>query len=222
MRTKEDAHDYRYFPDPDLPPLRLTQARIDAVRATMPELPDVKKARLMADFGLSSYDASVIVEEQETAAYYEQAVAASKAKEHTQAAKMIANWLMGEVFAALNRESKTIQTMSLLAPHLGELIDLILDDTISGKIAKDVFSKMWDSGKAPALLVDELGLRQISDTGAIEKAIDELLARDAAKAAEYRSGKEQLFGYFVGQIMKAMHGKANPGVVNELLKKKLG
>jgi aspartyl-tRNA(Asn)/glutamyl-tRNA(Gln) amidotransferase subunit B len=222
MRTKEDAHDYRYFPDPDLPPLRLSQARIDAVRTTMPELPDAKKARFMADFGLSPYDASVIVEEQETAAWYEQAVAASKAKEHAQAAKMIANWLMGEVFAALNRESKTIQTMSLPAAHLGELIDLILDDTISGKIAKDVFSKMWDNGKAPALLVDELGLRQISDTGAIEKAIDDLLARDAAKVAEYRSGKEQLFGYFVGQIMKAMHGKANPGVVNELLKGKLG
>jgi aspartyl-tRNA(Asn)/glutamyl-tRNA(Gln) amidotransferase subunit B len=221
MRDKEDAHDYRYFPDPDLPPLRLTETRIDAIRATMPELPDVKKARLMTDFGLSSYDASVIVEEKETAAFYEEAVAASCAKDHAQAAKMIANWLMGEVFAALNRESKTIQTMSLSAAHLGQLIDLILDDTISGKIAKDVFAKMWDSGKAPATLVDELGLRQISDTGAIEKAIDDLLARDADKVAEYKSGKEQLFGYFVGQVMKAMHGKANPGVVNDLLKKKL-
>ncbi len=221
MRSKEDAHDYRYFPDPDLPPLRLSQERIEAVRATMPELPDAKKARLMADFGLSPYDASVIVGEQEIAAYYEQAVAASKAKDHAQAAKMIANWLMGEVFAALNRDSKTVESMTLSAAHLGQLVDLILDDTISGKIAKDVFAKMWESGKAPAVLVDELGLRQISDTGAIEKAIDDLLARDAAKVAEYKSGKEQLFGYFVGQIMKAMQGKANPGVVNELLKKKL-
>lgn len=221
MRSKEDAHDYRYFPDPDLLPLRLTQERIETVRATMPELPDVKKARLMADFGLSAYDAGVIVGEKEIAAYYEQAVEASTCKEHAQAAKMIANWLMGEVFAALNRDNKTIETMSLSAAHLAQLVDLIMDDTISGKIAKDVFAKMWESGKAPADLVDELGLRQISDTGAIESAIDELLTRDAAKVAEYKSGKEQLFGYFVGQIMKVMQGKANPGVVNELLKKKL-
>lgn len=221
MRSKEDAHDYRYFPDPDLPPLRLTQERIEAVRAAMPELPDAKKARLMTNFGLSPYDASVIVGEQEIAAYYEQAVAASKTSDHAQAAKLIANWLMGEVFAALNRDSKTIESMSLPAAHLAQLVDLILDDTISGKIAKDVFAKMWESGKAPAALVDELGLRQISDTGAIEKAIDELFARDAEKVTEYKSGKEQLFGYFVGQIMKAMQGKANPGVVNELLKKKL-
>jgi aspartyl-tRNA(Asn)/glutamyl-tRNA(Gln) amidotransferase subunit B len=130
--------------------------------------------------------------------------------------------LMGDVFAALNRDSKTIETMTLPAAHLAQLVDLILDDTISGKIAKDVFLKMWESGKEPAALVEELGLRQISDTGAIEAAIDELLARDTAKVAEYKSGKEQLFGYFVGQIMKAMQGKANPGVVNELLKKKLG
>lgn len=221
MRSKEDAHDYRYFPDPDLLPLRLTEERIEAVRATMPELPDVKKARLMADFGLSPYDAGVIVGEQEIASFYEQAVAASKAADHRQAAKMIANWLMGEVFAALNRDNKTIETMSLSADHLAQLVDLILDDTISGKIAKDVFAKMWESDKAPGALVDELGLRQISDTGAIEKAIEELLTRDAAKVAEYKAGKEQLFGYFVGQIMKAMQGKANPGVVNELLKKKL-
>jgi aspartyl-tRNA(Asn)/glutamyl-tRNA(Gln) amidotransferase subunit B len=222
MRSKEDAHDYRYFPDPDLLPLRLTQERIETIRATMPELPDAKKARLMVDFGLSPYDAEVIVGEQEIAAYYEQAVEASKSKDHAQAAKTIANWLMGDVFAALNRDSKTIETMTLPAAHLAQLVDLILDDTISGKIAKDVFLKMWESGKEPAALVEELGLRQISDTGAIEAAIDELLARDTAKVAEYKSGKEQLFGYFVGQIMKAMQGKANPGVVNELLKKKLG
>lgn len=221
MRSKEDAHDYRYFPDPDLLPLRLTQERVDKLKASMPELPDVKKARLMKEFGLSAYDAEVIVGEKEVADFYEKSVEASQAKEHAQAAKTIANWLMGEVFAALNRDGKTIETMTLPAEHLAELVDLILDDTISGKIAKDVFSKMWETGKNPAALVDELGLRQISDTGAIETAIDELLARDAAKVEEYRGGKEQLFGYFVGQIMKAMQGKANPGVVNELLKKKL-
>lgn len=221
MRNKEDAHDYRYFPDPDLLPLRLTEARIEAVRATMPELPDAKKARLMTDFGLSAYDAGVIVGEQEIAVYYEQAVSASTANDHGQAAKMIANWLMGEVFAALNRDNKTIETMPLPAAFLAELVDLILDGTISGKIAKDVFAKVWESGKAPAALVDELGLRQISDTSAIEKVIDGLIIQEAAKVAEYKSGKAQLFGYFVGQVMKAMHGKANPGVVNDLLKKKL-
>jgi aspartyl-tRNA(Asn)/glutamyl-tRNA(Gln) amidotransferase subunit B len=221
MRKKEDADDYRYFPDPDLLPLRLTEARIEAVRATMPELPDAKKSRLMTDFGLPAYDAGVIVSEQEIAVYYEQAVAASTAKDHAQAAKMIANWLMGEVFAALNRDNQSIESMALPAAHLAQLVDLILDGTISGKIAKEVFSKMWETGKEPAKLVDELGLRQISDISAIEKAIDELLAREAEKVAEYRTGKEQLFGYFVGQIMKAMQGKANPGVVNEILKKKL-
>jgi len=221
MRTKENAHDYRYFPDPDLLPLRLTKERIEAIHATMPELPDAKRNRLMADFGLSPYDASVISGEKEIADFYESAVSASKAQDHKQAAKMIANWLMGEVFAALNRDSKNIEAMSLPATHLAQLIDLILDNTISGKIAKDVFSKMWESGKEPATLVDALGLRQISDTGAIEKAIDDLMAREGDKVAEYKSGKEQLFGYFVGQIMKAMQGKANPGVVNELLKKKL-
>lgn len=222
MRSKEDAHDYRYFPDPDLPPLRLTQERVDAIRATMPELPDAKKSRFMTDFGLTPYDASVMAGEKETAGFYEQAVAASKASDRKQGAKMIANWMMGEVFAALNREGKTLETMTLAPAHLAQLIDIILDGTISGKIAKDVFAKMWESGKAPAILVDELGLRQISDTGAIEKAIDDLLAREAAQVAEYQGGKVQLFGYFVGQIMKAMQGKANPGVVNDLLKKKIG
>lgn len=221
MRTKEDAHDYRYFPDPDLLPLRLTQERIEKIQASMPELPDVKKNRLMTDFGLPCYDACLIVTEKETAFYYEQAMAASKASDRQQAAKIIANWLIGEVFAALNRDNKTIETMSLPATHLAELIDLILDGTISGKIAKDVFAKMWETGKTPTLLVEELGLRQISDTSIIEKTIDDLLMRDADKVAEYRQGKEQLFGYFVGQIMKVMQGKANPGVVNEILKKKI-
>ncbi|WP_032113806.1 Asp-tRNA(Asn)/Glu-tRNA(Gln) amidotransferase subunit GatB [Candidatus Paracaedibacter symbiosus] len=222
MRSKEDAHDYRYFPDPDLPPLRLTSARIEAVKATLPELPDAKQKRLMDEFDLPKYDASVLVGEQEIAHFYEAAVAASKATNKAQAAKQIANWLMGEVFAALNRDGGSITTMTLTAAHLAELVDLILDDTISGKIAKDVFLKLWETGKAPSQLVDELGLKQITDTGAIEQVIDTILAQNEDKVADYRSGKHQLFGFFVGLAMKATQGKANPGIVNDILKKKLG
>lgn len=221
MRSKENAHDYRYFPDPDLPPLRLAKERINQIRQTLPELPDAKRSRLMADFGLASYDASVLVAEQETAAFYERALGASKSSDKKQAAKLIANWMMGEVFAVLNRDSQTIETISLKPESLAELVDLIIDGTISGKIAKDVFAKVWESGKSPSDLVDELGLRQISDTGAIEESIDTILSQNADKVADYRSGKEQLFGYFVGQVMKATQGKANPGLVNDLLKKKL-
>lgn len=222
MRSKEDAHDYRYFPDPDLPPLRLTEERINAVKATLPELPDAKQKRLMTDFDLPKYDASVLVGEQEIAHFYEASVAASRSKNKAQAAKLIANWLMGEVFAALNRDNKTIETMDLTPGHLAELVDLILDDTISGKIAKDVFLKLWETGKSPSQLVDELGLKQITDTSVIEQEIDNILAANADKVAEYKSGKQQLFGFFVGLVMKATQGKANPGAVNDLLKKKLG
>lgn len=222
MRSKEDAHDYRYFPDPDLPPLRLSVERIETIRATLPELPDAKQKRLMEEFDLPKYDASVIVGEQETAHFYEAAVAASKATNKAQAAKQIANWLMGEVFAALNREGKSIETMALTPEHLAQLVDLILDDTISGKIAKDVFAKLWETGKAPSQLVEELGLKQITDTGAIDQIIEDILTQNAAKVEEYRTGKQQLFGFFVGLVMKATQGKANPGIVNELLKKKLG
>jgi aspartyl-tRNA(Asn)/glutamyl-tRNA(Gln) amidotransferase subunit B len=221
MRSKENAHDYRYFPDPDLPPLRLTEERINSIRLSLPELPDQKKKRFIEEFSLSSYDASILVDEKETAAFYEKAVAESTAPDKKQTAKQIANWMMGEVFAALNRDGKTIETMSLAPRHLAELIDLIQDDTISGKIAKDVFGKLWETGKSPKTLVDELGLRQISDTSAIEQIVDDLLAQQADKVADYKSGKIQLFGYFVGQIMKATQGKANPGLVNDLLKKKL-
>jgi len=219
MRDKVDAHDYRYFPDPDLPPLRLTEERIQAIHACMPELPDAKKQRFTTDFSLTDYDASVLVSEKEVANYYEQAVAATK--KPTQSAKLVANWLIGEVFAALNRENLTIETLPLAPVQLSRLVDLIVDGTISGKIAKDVFVKMWETGEDPATLVDRLGLRQVSDQGAIEKAIDEILVRDADKVADYRGGKVQLFGYFVGCVMKAMQGKANPGLVNELLKTKL-
>ncbi len=221
MRSKEDAHDYRYFPDPDLLPLKLSDKRIDDVKSTMPELPDAKRTRLIAEFGLPLYDASVIVSERETADYYEASVAALAAKDKAQGAKMIANWLMGEVFAAMNRDNHTMETLPLRADALAGLIDLILDNTISGKIAKDVFSKMWETGKAPAVLVEELGLKQITDTSVIEQAVDAVLAQNADKVAEYKSGKEALFGFFVGQVMKATQGKANPGLVNDLIKSKL-
>ena len=221
MRSKEDAHDYRYFPDPDLLPLKLSDKRIDDVKATMPELPDDKRARLIAQFGLPIYDASVIVSEREIADYFEAAVTTLTATDKAQGAKMIANWLMGEVFAAMNRDGRTMETLSLKAEHLAGLIDLILDNTISGKIAKDVFSKMWETGKAPATLVEELGLKQITDTSVIEQAVDTVLAQNADKVAEYKSGKEALFGFFVGQVMKATQGKANPGLVNDLIKRKL-
>lgn len=221
MRSKEDAHDYRYFPDPDLPPLRLTEERIEKIKATLPELPDAKQQRLMDSFGLPKYDAFVLVSEQETAAFYETAVAASKATNKQQAAKQIANWLMGEVFGALNREAETIETMKLTPAHLAELVDLILDETISGKIAKDVFLKLWETGKSPIQLVDDLGLKQITDVGALENMIDTLIAENADKVTQYRAGKQQLFGFFVGLAMKATQGKANPAIVNDLLKKKL-
>jgi aspartyl-tRNA(Asn)/glutamyl-tRNA(Gln) amidotransferase subunit B len=222
MRTKEDAHDYRYFPDPDLLPLRLADDRIEKVRATMPELPDAKRQRLMAEFGLPPYDATVIVSEREIADYYEKAVAALTAPDKAQGAKLIANWLMGDVFAAMNRDNKTIETMALDPKNLAGLVDLILDNTISGKIAKDVFSKLWETGQSPAGLVDELGLKQITDTSVIEQAVDTVLTQQTDKVAEYKAGKEALFGFFVGQVMKATQGKANPNLVNDLIKKKLG
>lgn len=221
MRSKEDAMDYRYFPDPDLLPLRLTPARVDKIAATLPELPDKKRARFMAEFSLPIYDATVMVSEQEIAHYYEACVAKLKAKDKAQGAKMIANWLMGDVFAAMHRDGKTVETMDLPPENLAGLIDLILDNTISGKIAKDVFIKMWESGKPPANLVEELGLKQITDSNVLEKAVSDILAANADKVADYRSGKEQLFGFFIGQVMKATQGKANPAMVNDLVKKML-
>jgi aspartyl-tRNA(Asn)/glutamyl-tRNA(Gln) amidotransferase subunit B len=221
MRSKEDAHDYRYFPEPDLKPLVLTDERIENVRKTMCELPDAKRKRFVEEYTLSTYDASVLVSEQETAAYYEKIVNASKATDKKQAAKLCANWLISEVFGLMNREGKTLDTLPFPPENLAELVDLILDNTISGKIAKTVFAKMWETQKKPKILVGELGLVQITDTKAIEDTIDQILAQNEDKVSEYRSGKEQLFGFFVGLVMKAMQGKANPGVVNEILKKKL-
>jgi aspartyl-tRNA(Asn)/glutamyl-tRNA(Gln) amidotransferase subunit B len=228
MRGKEDAHDYRYFPDPDLPPLVVSQELVDQIRATMPELPDAKKARLINELDLAPYDADVIVAERETADFYESALTSLKAFQDNapqaakaSAAKLVANWLTGDFFAALNRSGLTVTTSPVSAAHLAELADLILSDVISGRIAKDVFLAMWESGEAPAAIVESKGLQQITDTGALEASIDACLAQNADKVAEYRSGKDKLFGFFVGQVMKATGGKANPAALNELLLKKL-
>lgn len=220
MRSKEDAHDYRYFPEPDLPPLHLKQERIEKMRGDLPELPDAKKSRFIEEYKLSPYDAGVLVAEQETAAFYEIALSKLKHKDN-KAPKMLANWLTGELFGALNRDAETLDSMKITAEQLAQLVDLIVDDTISGKIAKDVFAKLWETGKDPEILVDELGLRQITDSSAITAIIDEVIANNSDKAEEYRSGKDKLFGFFVGQVMKASQGKANPAMVNKLLKEKL-
>ena len=214
MRSKEDAHDYRYFPDPDLLPLVLDQAWIDDLKAHLPELPDAKKSRFMGDYGLSAYDASVLVAEQAMAKFYE-TVAEGRDK------KLAANWVTGDFFAAMNRLGRSVEDPPVSAAELGELLDLMADNTINGKIAKDVFEAMVETGKAPGIIVDEKGLRQVTDTGAIDAAVDKIIAANPDKVAEYRSGKDKLFGFFVGQVMKAMAGKGNPALVNETLKRRL-
>jgi aspartyl-tRNA(Asn)/glutamyl-tRNA(Gln) amidotransferase subunit B len=214
MRSKEDAHDYRYFPDPDLLPLVLEQAWIDDLRARLPELPDAKKARFMRDYGLSAYDAGVLVAEQTTALYYE-TVASGRDP------KLAANWVTGDFFAALNRTGRTIDDPPVTAARLGALLDLMGDNTINGKIAKDVFEAMIETGDDPAAIVDAKGLRQVTDTGAIDAAVDTIMAANPDKVVEFKSGKDKLFGFFVGQVMKAMAGKANPALVNETLKRRL-
>ena len=214
MRSKEDAMDYRYFPDPDLLPLEISQAFVDNIKAALPELPDQKKARYMEKFGLSAYDAGVIVAEQEYADYYEKLAAKHDAK-------LAANWMTGELFGRLNKLGVEIENSPISAEKFSGLLALIENDTISGKIAKDVLDFMFETGKDAAAIVEEKGLKQVTDTGAIEKVIDEVMAANPDKVAEYRSGKDKLFGFFVGQVMKASGGKANPAAVNDLLKKKL-
>ncbi|MSO99821.1 MAG: Asp-tRNA(Asn)/Glu-tRNA(Gln) amidotransferase subunit GatB [Acetobacteraceae bacterium] len=214
MRSKEDAHDYRYFPDPDLLPLVLEQGWIDDLKSRLPELPDAKKARFIGDYGLSVYDAGVLVAEQATALFYE---TVAKGRDP----KLAANWVTGDFFAALNRMGRTIEHTPVSADQLGKLLDLMADNTINGKIAKDVFEAMLETGADPAAIVDEKGLRQVTDTGAIDAAVDKIVAANQDKVAEYRSGKDKLFGFFVGQVMKAMAGKANPALVNETLKRRL-
>jgi aspartyl-tRNA(Asn)/glutamyl-tRNA(Gln) amidotransferase subunit B len=214
MRSKEDAHDYRYFPDPDLLPLVLDAGWVESLKAALPELPDAKRARFVRDYGIPNYDAGVLVVEQPTADFYE---AVAKGRD----AKLAANWVIGDFFAALNRTGKTIETTPVSAAALGGLLDLMADGTINGRIAKDVFEAMVETGEDAAAIVEKKGLRQVTDTGAIESAVDAVLAAHADKLAEYRSGKDKLFGFFVGQVMKAMAGKGNPALVNDVLRKKL-
>jgi aspartyl-tRNA(Asn)/glutamyl-tRNA(Gln) amidotransferase subunit B len=224
MRSKEDAHDYRYFPDPDLLPLVLEQDWIAALKAALPELPDAKRARFMDEYGLSAYDAAVLVAERATADFFETAARGRDGKTRdakTRDAKAAANWIMGDLFAVLNSTGNSIETSPVTADALGKLLDLIADNTINGRIAKTVFEAMVETGKDPAAIVDEQGLRQVTDTGAIDAAIAKVLAANADKVAEYKSGKDKLFGFFVGQVMRTMGGKGNPALVNEALKRSL-
>ena len=218
MRSKEEAHDYRYFPDPDLLPLEISPAWIDAVKAALPELPEAMRARFERDYGLSAYDAATLTAARETAAYFEQAVAAAGAGN----AKLCANWVMGELAARLNREEKDIAASPVAAVQLAGLVARIADDTISGKIAKEVFDALWSGdGENADAVIEAKGLKQISDTGALERIIDEVLAASPKSVEEFRAGKEKAFNALVGQAMKATRGKANPQQVNDLLRKKL-
>jgi aspartyl-tRNA(Asn)/glutamyl-tRNA(Gln) amidotransferase subunit B len=216
MRSKEHAHDYRYFPDPDLLPLVLEKLWVDGLKAALPELPDAKKDRFIAKYKLTPYDAGVLVAEKESAEYFE-AVARDRKDP-----KLAANWVMSELFAVLNRKSVDITQSPVTAAALAGLLNLIENNTISGRIAKDVFAEMVDSGRDATAIVEEKGLKQVTDTGAIEKAVDAVIAANADKVEQIKGGKQQLIGWFVGQVMKGTGGKANPGMVNEILKKKLG
>ena len=216
MRSKEEANDYRYFPDPDLLPVELDQAFIDAVRASLPELPDQKAGRFASEYGLSPYDAGVLTASRELADYYEDVVSAAP-----QDPKLAANWVMGELAAALNKENLDVTSGKLAAGRLAGLLARIADQTISGKLAKEVFESMWAEGATADAVIEAKGLRQITDSAAIEGVIDAVLQKNPGQLAEYRSGKDKLFGFFVGQVMKATGGKANPAQLNELLKKKL-
>ncbi len=214
MRIKEFAHDYRYFPDPDLLPLVLTDEFIEKIEAGLPELPDAKKARFIAEFGLSPYDAQVLAAERETADYFERV---AKGRD----AKQAANWVTGALFAHLNEAGKTISESPVAAATLAELIDLVADGTISGRIAKEVFAEMATTGKAAKDIVAAKGLTQISDAGAIAAAVDKVIAANPKQAADVRAGKAKTIGWLVGQVMKATQGKANPQMVNEMLARKL-
>ncbi len=216
MRSKEEAMDYRYFPDPDLPPLVLDEAFVEAVRKTLPELPEAKRDRFVADYGLSRYDAGVLTASRELADYFEQVASATRADP-----KQAANWVAGELSGYLNKEGKDIGDSPVSAAMLAGLLDRIADNTISGKIAKEVFEAMWAGGEDADTIIDRKGLKQITDTGAIEKLVDEVLQNNPAQVEQYKSGQQKVFGFFVGQVMKASKGKANPQQVNQILKQKL-
>ncbi|NVK18898.1 MAG: Asp-tRNA(Asn)/Glu-tRNA(Gln) amidotransferase subunit GatB [Methylocystaceae bacterium] len=214
MRSKEHAHDYRYFPDPDLLPLILPEGFVENIKKTLPELPDEKKDRFINELGLSPYDASVLVAEKDKADFYEEV---AKGRD----GKLAANWVITNLFGALNKLGKGIDESPVSAENLGKLVELISNDTISGRIAKDVFEIMIETGDDPEKIVEEKGLKQITDTGAIEAAIDEIIAANQDKVEEIRGGKGKMLGWFVGQVMKATQGKANPGMVNKLLRDKI-
>jgi aspartyl-tRNA(Asn)/glutamyl-tRNA(Gln) amidotransferase subunit B len=219
MRSKEEAHDYRYFPDPDLLPLEVTQAYVDGLKADLPELPDQKKARFIAELGLSAYDAGVLVAERESAAFYESVLAqlADRARD----GKLAANWVINELFGRLNKEGRDMSASPVAAGQLAAIIELIGEGTISGKIAKDLFEIVWREGGDPRALVEARGMKQVTDVDAIEKVVDDIIAANPDKVAQARA-KPQLIGWFVGQVMKSSGGKANPQSVNDLLKSKLG
>ena len=219
MRSKEEAHDYRYFPDPDLLPLEFTQAYVDALKSGLPELPDEKKARFIRDFALSAYDASVLVSERESADFYESVL--SSVGNTARDGKLAANWVINELFGRLNKEGLAIDASPISAAQLAVIVDLIGEGTISGKIAKDLFEIIWSKGGDPRSLVETLGMKQVTDLGAIEKVVDDIIAANPDKV-EQAKAKPTMIGWFVGQVMKSSGGKANPQSVNDLLKSKLG
>jgi len=214
MRSKEEAHDYRYFPDPDLLPLVVDQPYVDALAAKLPELPDEKKSRFMHDFSLSDYDAGVLVAERETAEFFE---AIAKGRD----GKAAANWVINELFGRLNKEGRTIASSPVSAGQVGAILDLIGDGTISGKIAKDLFEIVWTEGGDPRAIVEQRGMKQVTDTAAIEKVVDDIVAKNPDKVADAKSNPKAI-GWFVGQVMKSSGGKASPQAVNDILKRKLG
>jgi len=214
MRNKEEAHDYRYFPDPDLLPLELSPSLVAELEAALPELPDAKKARFIREHRLSAYDATVLVSERETADFFEQVARGRDAK-------AAANWVINELAGRLNREGKDIAASPVSAAQLGAILDLIAAGTISGKIAKDLFEIVWAKGGDPAAIVKARGMEQVTDLAAIEKVVDDIVGQNADKVAQAQNNPK-LIGWFVGQVMKASGGKANPQTVNELLKRKLG
>ena len=216
MRSKEEAMDYRYFPDPDLLPVELDAAWIESVRATLPELPDAKHERFMYEYGLSPYEASVLTTSRELADYYEATVKAADGE-----AKLAANWVIGDLLGAVNKAGLDISDSPVPPDMLAGMLRRMTDDTISGKIAKTVFEAMWNGEGDADTVIEKHGLKQVTDSGAIEKIIDDVIAANPGQLADYRSGKDKLFGFFVGQVMKLSQGKANPAQVNQLLKKKL-
>jgi aspartyl-tRNA(Asn)/glutamyl-tRNA(Gln) amidotransferase subunit B len=216
MRSKEEAHDYRYFPDPDLLPLEISASWVEEVRRSLPELPDAKRARFVSAYAISPYDAAVLTSSRELAAYFEDTVSRLPAEP-----KLCANWVMGELAGHLNRDGLEIEQSPVSSAALAGLLRRIADGTISGKIAKDVFEAMWTGADDADAIIDAKGLRQISDSGELERIVDGIIAANPGQAADYRAGRDKLFAFFVGQVMKQTQGKANPAQVNDILRRKL-